>query len=204
MALVLVAVVAVAGLLITHPLKSTIATWDLHVEQSLARGRTNRVDDLARWGSQLASTIPVILSLVVIGATLRVLTGRWRASAFLAMAVIGEKGIYIVASWVVRRDRPPVPTVGSTVSQSSFPSGHVGAAVTLYGAVALLATMSGTRRSWRLPALALVAAIAAFVAYSRMYAGFHYPSDVLAGATLGIVWLGWSWAVVRPDVAHRP
>src|SRR5688500_9289462 len=30
--------------------------------------------------------------------------------------------------------------------------------------------------------------IASFVAYSRVYNGVHYPSDILAGALLGVLW----------------
>ena len=31
-------------------------------------------------------------------------------------------------------------------------------------------------------------ALAIIVAYSRVYNGVHYPSDVMAGAFMGIIW----------------
>lgn len=58
----------------------------------------------------------------------------------------------------------------------SFPSGH--AAVSFAAATAL--ADHDPRLAW--PAYG----IAALVCYSRMYNGLHYPSDLLAGALLGV------------------
>ena len=60
----------------------------------------------------------------------------------------------------------------------SFPSGH--AATSLAGAVVL---SFGLRRT--APALL---ALAAAIAYSRVYVGAHYPGDVLAGLAMGGIW----------------
>jgi len=68
----------------------------------------------------------------------------------------------------------PGPLITATVG-SSLPSGH--AATSFAGAV-VLATV--VRRA--APALFVLAAA---IAFSRVYVGVHYPSDVLAGAALG-------------------
>lgn len=64
----------------------------------------------------------------------------------------------------------------------SFPSGHTGAS---FAAVSVL-WLSKSRL--RIPALML----AALIGFSRLYLYVHYPSDVLAGAVLGMFtgWLG--------------
>ncbi|MFW5741413.1 MAG: phosphatase PAP2 family protein [Myxococcota bacterium] len=65
----------------------------------------------------------------------------------------------------------------------AFPSGHSMGSAATYGAVAVIVAARYPR--WRLPLLALCAAIVAAVGVSRAYLGVHYPSDVLAGWALG-------------------
>jgi membrane-associated phospholipid phosphatase len=68
-------------------------------------------------------------------------------------------------------------------SKGSFPSSHAAN----IGGVALLLALR--YRKWAIPA----ALLALGVGYSRVYLGVHYPSDVLAGWTLGAV-AGWGAA----------
>lgn len=79
------------------------------------------------------------------------------------------------------RVRPPLAdhAIGALVAvpaDPSFPSGHAASAFAAAGVVAALHP--------RLRAAAL--GLAALVAVSRVYLGVHYPSDVLAGAVLGL------------------
>jgi membrane-associated phospholipid phosphatase len=63
----------------------------------------------------------------------------------------------------------------------SFPSGHTAQTFFL---------MTLTIRHFQLPlwAAATLYFVAALVAFTRVYLGVHYPRDVMAGATLGIIW----------------
>ncbi len=63
----------------------------------------------------------------------------------------------------------------------SFPSGHTGAS---FAAAAALFFVGS--RGW-IPA----AVLAALIGFSRLYLYVHYPTDVLAGALLGIA-AGWA------------
>jgi membrane-associated phospholipid phosphatase len=134
----------------------------------------------------------------------RLVTRRWRASAFIVLAVAGEKLVYLVSSILVSRERPDVPTVGDTYATHSFPSGHVGAAVALYGSILLLTLWwrraPTTRTVWPIAVLALPVGI---VAWCRVYRGFHFPTDVLAGTLLGAVWLIGCWVVVMVPALRR-
>ncbi len=61
----------------------------------------------------------------------------------------------------------------------SFPSGHSANAVTAYGSLAVY-----TKKTWLIIAAAAVAFI---VGFSRVVLGVHYPTDVMAGWTLGLI-----------------
>jgi undecaprenyl-diphosphatase len=97
-------------------------------------------------------------------------------------AVIGTTFTLILPLMLLcRRQRPfvtypEIRPLSYPIGISSFPSGHA-------KSVWLVATVVGGRwPRYRLPA----AAIAATASYARVYCGLHYPTDVLAGAVMGI------------------
>jgi len=100
----------------------------------------------------------------------------WRMVA----AVGGSHLLVQLLKHLVQRDRPYLVVEGSRgivapLLDHSFPSGHTTSATSM--AVVLSAANPGLA-----PVLILLASLMAF---SRMYLGHHYPSDVLAGAVLG-------------------
>lgn len=85
---------------------------------------------------------------------------------------------------VFQRPRPDIFDYLVNQSGYSFPSGHTAAAISLFGLLGVFL--------WR-PQQRGYAMICWFwvilVAFSRVYLGVHYPSDVLASLSLGIAWL---------------
>ena len=78
---------------------------------------------------------------------------------------------------------------------ASFPSGHTSASFA--SAVALFRQIP---RKYGVPLLIL----AALIAFSRLYVGIHYPTDVLAGLVIGIA-LGWFGSKLGPKAyAYLP
>jgi len=122
------------------------------------------------------------LTLALLGSIGFVL-GKNKLKVFSAILIIGTIfGMIIVddIKEVVERARPGgANSADFTVKDSySFPSGH---AFSIFLAVSVLGAYYG----WKLYASGYVVAIA--VSLSRLYLGVHYPSDVVAGAVLGII-----------------
>ena len=189
---VVFAVTVAAGWSVVHLLDS-VAAWDTHVIEDLASGRTSRLNTLTGYGTWLADSVTSIVLVLVAIVVARIVTKQWTWSIFLALALGSEKLIYLVSSIIVGRDRPPVPTIGETFATDSFPSGHVGTAMALYGGIAVTIGAITGRRALRNGLLVLAVLITAVVAYCRMYRGFHYPTDVLVGAALGTICLILAW-----------
>ena len=114
-----------------------------------------------------------------IGVVLAIFDGSNR-EAWLICAALGPIaiGLNYAVKLIVRRPRPVLeglPPLGGAPSSLSFPSAH---------ATASFAVATAMTRVDPLGALAFFLAFA--LAMGRPYLGMHYPSDVLAGAVLGV------------------
>jgi len=98
-----------------------------------------------------------------------------RAMRTVMLAYLANIGL----KYVVRRPRPVLeglPALSSTVTSLSFPSAH--------STTSFAAAWALTRGDDGLPVVP-VYALAKAMAVSRVYAGVHYPTDILAGAAYG-------------------
>ncbi len=118
--------------------------------------------------------------------------GSWVLVLALATASFGDLMSATVLKPLFARNRPlassfPLEAIlrGPNHGSFSFPSSHALASF-------WFALFVGTfYPGWRYPLIFL----AAVTAYSRVYCGVHFPSDVLAGAIMGAAF-GWGTAVV--------
>lgn len=96
---------------------------------------------------------------------------------------------------VVRRERPAlVPHLSHVSGATSFPSSHAMMSVIVFLTIGLLlSTRTRDRQLQRLLTL-LPLGIAGVVGLSRICMGVHYPTDVLAGWSLGLLWV---WGAFR-------
>jgi membrane-associated phospholipid phosphatase len=178
------------GYVLTRWLEHTgVARWDVSVDRWFVRQRSQTWNDVTAIGSHIAETYTVIAVGLVLFVGLRVVLGRWRESLFLATAVIGEVAIFVCTTLVIDRPRPGVPHLDSAPPTSSFPSGHEAAAIALYGGLAVAVWASSRLRWPRVATAAIAVGVPIAVGLSRLYRGMHFPTDVLGGALLGVLWL---------------
>jgi len=88
---------------------------------------------------------------------------------------------------------PDIEVIGPRPIDRSFPSGH--AATAFAGAYVLSEVFASARICWW--------ALAALIAFSRVYLGVHYPLDVIGGSLVGCV-CGWSTARLVAELKRRP
>jgi membrane-associated phospholipid phosphatase len=185
------------GYLLTRQLQGTaFERWDASANRWLAARRTPTWNTVTHWLTYGAETLTVIGVGVVFFIALRMVLGRWRESMFLAAALAGEVTIFVLTALMIDRHRPPVSHLDSAPPTSSFPSGHVAAAITLYGALAVIAVHTSARLWVRTLAIFVALVAPVCVAFARLYRGMHFMTDVMGGVLLGLVWLVITWALI--------
>lgn len=192
----------VLGWLLTHSLAHS---WLVHLDGSAANWfvdrRTPGLNSLSFIGSMMADTVVKVLVTAVVAVVMLVRWRRWLEPLMVVVPLVLEATCFITVTTLVDRPRPDVPRLDSSPVGSSFPSGHMAAAV-VYSAIVVVIFWH-TRNRWvRSVAVAVVALLAMFVGLSRMYRGMHYLTDVTMGALLGAASVA-ATAVVLRRAARR-
>jgi membrane-associated phospholipid phosphatase len=158
-----------------------------HADLSILKGFTGlqrpRVNGLAGVIRDLCNPGPFI---ALGGALIAVALLRRRPRVALAIGVflLGAN----VSTELVLKPLLSAPRMlgphATPIPQGSYPSGHATAAMSL--ALALLLVVPARRRPL---AAAVGAAFAVAVGYSLLTLGSHYPSDVLGGFLVAVIWV---------------
>jgi undecaprenyl-diphosphatase len=173
-----------------------IVPWDRHVTRWLAAHRVRPLNDLTQYATYVANTEPVV-AVAAVAAVLLALYRRWREIIFLVGALALELSVFLTSNSLIDRPRPDVPRLNSTPSTSSFPSGHVAAAIVLWVGLAIVVAVVTTNVVARVVSWVPVAVLPITIAFARVYRGMHNPSDVIAGALLGALALAVACFVAR-------
>jgi undecaprenyl-diphosphatase len=133
------------------------------------------------------------VGLVPLGAILvwwLVAAKRRRAAVVLAVAALGAEALDQIMKLLFNRPRPePFFGLAAPITHS-FPSGHAMVSCCFFGVLAAILAARERSRARRVAIFAAAAILVALMGFSRVYLGFHYPTDVLAGYAAAVVWLG--------------
>lgn len=123
--------------------------------------------------------------------------GRWSAAALVLAATAGGLVISTLLKAAFNRPRPAlVPHLSHAVT-SSFPSGHSLLSATVYLTLGVMLARLADRRREKVFFIAAALLLTLLVGSSRVYLGVHYPTDVLAGWTVGLAWALACWLAGR-------
>jgi undecaprenyl-diphosphatase len=144
-----------------------------------------------RWLQETARDVTAlggftVLTLVVVLAAAVLWLHRRRAQALgLVIAVIAGEGIAQAIKMLVGRARPDLVPHLDQVYSSSFPSGHSALSPIVYFTLAGIVAAGERERSLKSLLVGGAVLLVAAIGVSRVYLGVHWPSDVLAGWSLG-------------------
>ena len=193
-----------AGILATVVVVHPYLSYDVTVERGV---------QAVNWGP-LALTFPIFTWIgdwkgAVFEAAAFVVILAFNRRAWLLAAVASGTGVwYQIVVHLVNRARPTTPQVLQVLEHpgaSSFPSGHVIFVATL-ASVLMLCLGHRFLPAWgRVAGWFVVGLIVVTCAISRIYAGAHWPTDVLAGALITVAWLTFAMSLRRvSDPALNP
>ena len=141
------------------------------------------------------TTIITMVTLAAAGYLL--MSGKRHAALLLLASILGAVLLSFAIKAGIERPRPELFPHGMPVYTASFPSGHAtGAAATYLTLGALLARFQRARRL-KIYFMTVAVLLTLLIGISRLYLGVHWPTDVLAGWTLGSCWALLCWMVAR-------
>ncbi len=148
--------------------------WERHLEHWIVGQRVGWLNWFFIGLSWIGTLGAVWLAIAVVLALL------WRRPAIFVTVLVADVAADLLAEagkLVVHRHRPFETQLGPASSAHSFPSGHT---ATSFACATVLSTFAPRLR---VPFFVL----ATLIGLSRIYNGMHYPTDVLAGALLGVL-----------------
>jgi len=130
-----------------------------------------------------------VLTLIAAFAVGFVLALRKYATAlFIAVAVSGGAMLGVALKAVFVRARPEEVPHLVLVDSASFPSGHAMNSALVYLTLATLLARAQQGRRVRIYLLSVAIVLTLLIGLSRIYLGVHWPTDVVAGWTVGAAW----------------
>jgi undecaprenyl-diphosphatase len=174
--------------------------WALH----LAR----RADDPGRligppWLAESVTDVtalgsPTVL-IIVLASSLGYLAlrNRYDEVALVSVASAGGGALSAGLKQLFGRGRPDIVPHLVHVSSLSFPSGHSVEAMVIYLTLGALLARFAVRRVVRVYLIVNALTLTLLIGVTRICLGVHYPTDVLAGWSVGLMWALLCWLGAR-------
>lgn len=120
---------------------------------------------------------------------------KYRTILLMVAAVLGGGTLSFLLKHVFDRPRPDLVAPMAYTISASFPSGHALLAASTYLTLGVLLARVQPNRALKAYLMFLAMLLTLIVGLSRIYLGVHWPTDVLAGWTVGAVWALICWLI---------
>lgn len=161
---------------------------------------------LPHWLDQVMLASPLIgTNLVILPVMLLLGIWLWRVrhapltALHLLVVSIGSLSLNPTMKYLLDRDRPALFPLRGMYNWASYPSGHLILTTALYFTAALMLRRA---RGWRWP-FVVAALVVLVTVYARLYLSVHWPTDLIGGILIGVVWLTGTWKAFTSFDARR-
>jgi undecaprenyl-diphosphatase len=197
-----VAAIAIAGVLFTawagdafidlaekvHGNNASLQKLDASIHDWAVRERSTGATTFFTIMTIIGGPAGLAVLLTIIGIVLAV-RRRWRWLIYLAVSAGGGSILNLELKRYFARARPVAAEMLRRANGYSFPSGHAMGSAVAFGALSYLAFRAIKNWPAKTAVIAFFYTLVAAIALSRVYLGVHWISDVLAGVTVGTVWV---------------
>ena len=143
--------------------------------------------DVARDLTTFGGGLGLLLITAVIGGYL-CLERRFGLLIFMLASIISGTALSLIIKELINRPRPEIVPHLADIATASFPSGHSMLSAVVYLTLAALLARATPKTKLKCYYLAVAVILIGLIGCSRVYLGVHYPTDVLAGWSLGSAW----------------
>jgi membrane-associated phospholipid phosphatase len=143
-------------------------------------------------GDQLIAVIGIVLGIYFLRKQ------YWQELAMLVSGFGGSGLLFLLLSHTFHRSRPVFESqIWRVQVNPGFPSGHAIGVLASYGLLAYFFVPKCPSRLGRAAVSAGASLIVLYVAYSRLFLGHHYLTDLVAGFAVGLACSGLAYTAVE-------
>lgn len=179
-AIFLLAVIMVVFVLGNDQLDKKIFTI---LSDHITASRTGLLKDISFLGNH-RFLIPANLILI----TYFLIKKKYWWAIGVAIVALSSLGIMSLLKNLIQRVRPPEPIVDG-ITNYGFPSGHALMSIAFYGLLIVIAVQFITNKIQRWVIISFLVILILLIGFNRIYLRVHYTTDVIAGWSVGILWM---------------
>ena len=175
------------------------ARWEIGMLRAFHHALPDWLDLAMRGSVYLGTNLVILPAMVALGLWLWRVRGEPLIAVHLLVVCIGSLTMNGSMKSLLNRDRPTLFPQRGLYAWASYPSGHIILTTALYFTAALM-----LRRAfgWRWP-FVVAGLMVVLTCYSRLYLSVHWPTDLVGGMLIGVVWLVGSWKAFTSFDARR-